>query len=72
MNWEPVGFTPHGSIFSLFPAAETVPGEVQVTAISLSDGAAGLAMGEELTITEGKTAMTITAKDGSTHYVFTF
>ena len=61
-----ISFDADNTAVLIIPAAETVPGKVQVTAVSLSDGAAGLAVGEELTITEGKAAMTITAEDGST------
>ena len=66
-----ISFNADNTAVLIIPAAETVPGKVQVTAVSLSDGAAGLAMGEELTITEGKAAVTITAEDGSTQREYT-
>ncbi|MEW8115094.1 MAG: hypothetical protein AB2771_17755, partial [Candidatus Thiodiazotropha endolucinida] len=66
-----ISFDADNTAMLIIPAAETVPGKVQVASVSLSDGATGLAMGEELTITDGKTAMTITAEDGSTQGEYT-
>ena len=66
-----ISFDADNTAVLIIPAAETVPGTVQVTAVSLSDGATGLAVGEELSITEGKAAMTITAEDGSTQGKYT-
>ena len=66
-----ISFDADNTAVLIIPAAETVPGKVQVSAVSLSDGATGLAMGEELSITEGKAAMTITAEDGSTQGEYT-
>ena len=66
-----ISFDADNTAVLIIPAAETVPGMVQVTAVSLSDGATGLAMGEKLIITDGKTAMKITAEDGSTQGEYT-
>ena len=66
-----ISFEADNTAVLIIPAAETVPGKVQVTAVSLSDGATGLAMDEELSITDGKAAMTITAEDGSTQGEYT-
>ena len=66
-----ISFDADNTAVLIIPAAETVPGKVKVAAVSLSDGAAGVAMGEELTITEGEAAITITAEDGSTQEKYT-
>ncbi len=66
-----ISFDADNTAVLIIPATETIPGKVQVTAVSLSDGATGLAVGKELTITEGKAAMTITAEDGSIQSEYT-
>ncbi len=66
-----ISFDADNTAVLIIPATETIPGKVQVTAVSLSDGATGLAVGKELTITDGKIAMTITAEDGSTQSKYT-
>ncbi len=66
-----ISFDADNTALLIIPAAETVPGKVRVAAVSLPDGATGLAMGEKLTITDGKIVMTITAEDGSTQSEYT-
>ncbi len=66
-----ISFDADNTAVLIIPATETIPGKVQVTAVSLSDWATGLAVGKELTITEGKAAITITAEDGSTQSEYT-
>ena len=67
----PVGFANGTTADVIIPSDETIPEEITIKSVTLSDGATGPASGDKAALSSDATSITVTAEDGTTQTVYT-